>query len=591
MEGELFQNRSILRSIPPTESARFTEEDVERLKKLVEEKAKMRREGLLKQRSPVFKVEAEDNELGGDVFEPERGESPGQNLAFKQESGLGLEIKREPGVKVEIRDEKGGWKELDQSSYGGRPGVSAEHYILQDQKNNRKEPLKKSGQKEKSLKLKLKLVKDETWEVSPLLPNGWKFCQGSRVFRTSKGKALQSYSKALQHMMVTDGYTDEQMDNLQKFIEEKDAAGEEWDSDLEDMEEEHQSVSEKDSTVKRENPGDGKKSFQLQKAQSKTPLKPSIKLEPKTNSDPSNSPTSSSKQVGLVGTPQSVKRRASSGDWQSSPTIPPAWKVRNEGQGKAEFFLSPGGNQLTSRRSALQCLVKEGSTEEEVEEMRSMLRFEGYEAHQHLPENWLIKYTFTDIASSWVSILNQEGEEFKSFLKAQEFMRSDPRYGEHYVEQMKYLVEEKAMERRLGDPAWRKDSSVPKGWKLRSATDPKAKGEKEFLLSKDGRQFAGRRVALKAMVSEGGWDPAEVDEMRQKLPHEGWRQEEGLPRLWFAKSIRKKGIASGFSYVTGVYKCFLYLLNFLFVTETGEKLESTRRAVQWLNDQQRGAEV
>ena len=90
----------------------------------------MRREGLLQQRSPVIKVEVEDNELGGDVFEPERGESPGQNLAIKQESGLGLEIKREPGVKVEIRDEKGGWKELDQSSYGGRPGVSAEHYIL-----------------------------------------------------------------------------------------------------------------------------------------------------------------------------------------------------------------------------------------------------------------------------------------------------------------------------------------------------------------------------------------------------------------------------------------------------------------------------
>ena len=33
------------------------------------------------------------------------------------------------------------------------------------------------------------------------------------------------------------------------------------------------------------------------------------------------------------------------------------------------------------------------------------------------------------------------------------------------------------------------------------------------------------------------------------------------------------------------------VLKFLFVTETGEKLESTRRAVQWLNDQQRGAEV
>merc|ERR1719500_2069226 len=140
-----------------------------------------------------------------------------------------------------------------------------------------------------------------------------------------------------------------------------------------------------------------------------------------------------------------------------------------------------------------------------------MLRFEGYQAHKHLPENWLIRYVFTDIKSTWVSILNQEGEEFKSFLKAQEFMQADPRYDESHVEQMKLLVEEKAVERRLNDPAWRKDSSVPKGWKLRSAADPKAKGEKEFLLSKDGRQFPGRRVALRAMVEEG-WDPAKDEE-------------------------------------------------------------------------------
>ena len=113
-----------------------------------------------------------------------------------------------------------------------------------------------------------------------------------------------------------------------------------------------------------------------------------------------------------------------------------------------------------------------------------------------------MKYTFTDINNVWLSILNAEGDEFKSFLKAEEFMKADPRYSETHLEQLKLLVEEKAIERRLSDPAWRKDSSVPKGWKLRPASDSKSKSEKEFLLSKDGRQFPGRRVALKAMVEE-----------------------------------------------------------------------------------------
>ena len=139
------------------------------------------------------------------------------------------------------------------------------------------------------------------------------------------------------------------------------------------------------------------------------------------------------------------------------------------------------------------------------------------------------------------------------------------------MEQLKLLVEEKAVERRLNDPAWRKDSSVPKGWKLRSATDPKAKGEKEFLLSKDGRQFPGRRVALRAMVEEG-WDPAKVDEMRRKLTHEGWTEQEGLPQDWFANS---QGKGKGRH----------------FVTETGERLKSAVQAALWLRERQRVGEV
>ena len=59
--------------------------------------------------------------------------------------------------------------------------------------------------------------------------------------------------------------------------------------------------------------------------------------------------------------------------------------------------------------------------------------------------------------------------------------------------------------------------------------------------------------------------------MRNKLPHEGWRGEKGLPRDWFVK----KGSDHAAQYVT----------------ETGEKLESTKKAVLWLRNKDREAEV
>ena len=72
------------------------------------------------------------------------------------------------------------------------------------------------------------------------------------------------------------------------------------------------------------------------------------------------------------------------------------------------------------------------------------------------------------------------------------------------------------------------------------------------------------------MVEEG-WDSVQVGEMRNKLPHEGWREEEGLPRNWFAKKGGDRAAQ--------------------YVTETGEKLESTKRAVLWLRNKDREAEV
>ena len=340
----------------------------------------------MKQRRPVIKIELEDvigsEEAGIDM---ESAQSPElkldikqelDKLEVKQEFKLELEPKQEPRLKPEIKKELEDTRKSDEgrtkldhdklskgsadakSSFNGEKN---QYEVSKDKMDSCRELLKKSGKKLKKLKLKIPLDEKGGWEVSPLLPNGWKFHQSSRVFRTSKGEALQSYSKALQHMMVTEGYSDEQMDNLQRFIEEKDAVGDEWNSDLEDMEEEHhidQAQSQREKTTderkaatsatlktfqkkisqrnrdledteeghhidmvkeykteKRKASGGIKKPFQNQTAQSETP----VKTEAITNTVKKNISPNSSKQDGLgggMGTP-SGRRRGSSGDLMS----------------------------------------------------------------------------------------------------------------------------------------------------------------------------------------------------------------------------------------------------------------------------------
>ena len=558
------------------QSTRFTTEDVDRLKKLIVERAEMRREGLLKQKRPVGagpKDELNDTDDSLEIGHRLREVAPELKLEIKQEleeCERATEIPGQVNKIDEVSEARGKGKiniELGNQRIKEKPDpddLLTKNNIEQVKAQSR--PVKEDWKinKGKQVLSLNNCIYGIGWESSPLLPKGWKFHQVSRTFQTDKGEVLQSYSKTLQHMMVTEGYSDVELDNMQRFIEEKDAAGEEWDSELESMEEEEQIGSVMDQ-IKTSHSGllqaskESQRTYQILKSDS--PLRFMVKAEQATRKQKSEWSQECN---------QSGKKRRTSDDWQSSPSIPAGWKVRNEGKGKAEYFLSPAGAQLPSRRAGLQFLVREGSSPALVEEMRSLLRLEGYQSHEHLPESWTMKYTFTDINNVWLSILNAEGDEFKSFLKAEEFMKADPRYSETHLEQLKLLVEEKAIERRLSDPAWRKDSSVPKGWKLRPASDSKSKSEKEFLLSKDGRQFPGRRVALKAMVEEG-WDSVQVEEMRNKLPHEGWREKEGLPRNWFVKKGSDRAAQ--------------------FVTETGEKLESTKRAVLWLRNKDREAEV
>ena len=76
------------------------------------------------------------------------------------------------------------------------------------------------------------------------------------------------------------------------------------------------------------------------------------------------------------------------GNKQSDSTLPDGWKLKVLGSGtqqKIQIF-SPDGSSFFCRRSALQHMVKEGFSEEEIEDMRNCLKHENWDDDPLLPK-------------------------------------------------------------------------------------------------------------------------------------------------------------------------------------------------------------
>ena len=77
-------------------------------------------------------------------------------------------------------------------------------------------------------------------------------------------------------------------------------------------------------------------------------------------------------------------------DWETdNETLPKGWKKRVTPT--REYFMRPDGKQFMTRSIALQTMVKEGFEEDEVEEIRAKLVYEGWKTDSLLPERCLYK--------------------------------------------------------------------------------------------------------------------------------------------------------------------------------------------------------
>ena len=126
--------------------------------------------------------------------------------------------------------------------------------------------------------------------------------------------------------------------------------------------------------------------------------------------------------------------RQAVGQWQEDITLPEGWKSRiSEGKMRSEkqFFLSPAGEQFTSRRLALKSMVEGGAGVLEVDEMRNMLGHEGWHEDPSLPKGWHYrkgdKLRANGGKSYGHSFVNEFGEKFPSLKAAVEFlMKTNP---------------------------------------------------------------------------------------------------------------------------------------------------------------------
>ena len=101
---------------------------------------------------------------------------------------------------------------------------------------------------------------------------------------------------------------------------------------------------------------------------------------------------------------------------QNTTTVPRGWRYKR----KSRKLISPTGEVFRSRRGALKAMVNSDNYSVEViEEMRSMLRHEGWRGSDNLPRCWMIR---DGRRTHYSEFLGPGGEYFTTLRKAAQFI-------------------------------------------------------------------------------------------------------------------------------------------------------------------------
>ena len=260
---------------------------------------------------------------------------------------------------------------------------------------------------------------------------------------------------------------------------------------------------------------------------------------------------------------KAIERRLACADWMEDNTVPPGWRVKTvHGRSVAgkSFFLSPEGKQFPCRRAALQFLIAEEHSDQEISIMRKLLKHEGWEESELLPHNWRCRLRLKSRQSQDIHFLTEEGLELSSYQAATEHLVLTG-FPESDVNNLKKLMEEHSTLRRAFNHDWLESKTVPLGWKMKAAN----KHGIEFLLTPEGKQFPSRRAALQFLIKEKHSEQ-EISTMRKLLKHEDWEGSDLLPQNWRFK-MRLKSQAHN---------------SIHFLSEQGEEFKSYQSATEYM---------
>ena len=238
--------------------------------------------------------------------------------------------------------------------------------------------------------------------------------------------------------------------------------------------------------------------------------------------------------------------RGDSCEYGEDRSVPPGWKLRLDG---CRGLLSPGGLSYRSRRQAYQDLIRRAAPHQQIEAMRSCLKYEDWTDNSELPEGWKSRPTTTA-----THYMNPGGQVFRSAVQASRFLQEHAElFTAEDLEKIKKLSR-----RREGksEPEWNSsDSSVPAGWSSRLA------GRRKLLRDDRGNVYRSVRAALESVVTRGDQETT-VRTLRDCLERDGWRRVNSLQDHWLYKQQSA------------------YVLH--FITPTGEALVGKSKALAYL---------
>ena len=224
--------------------------------------------------------------------------------------------------------------------------------------------------------------------------------------------------------------------------------------------------------------------------------------------------------------------------WGRVNSLPAGWTLKKSqtkvtGLENVCYVRDPNGKTFQGRRAALKFMIKSGADVDEIEIMRSMLDYEGWQIHPLLPEGWRLKSEKKNETSSLL-FLTPQVDLLRGIGQAEADMLAHDSYSEGDLDNLRALQAEHSRAMRETSFEWKDNDRLPAGWKER-----RTESGKVFLLAANSEtQFLSKRLALQHLIQQGRPEE-ERARMREAMQVDGWLSSRLLPEGWMFKEQGK----------------------------------------------------